>query len=318
MARDLLEIVLEALDGDDPNVVRAACIMSGMLRSEKAERGLLKALGHRVWQVQAEAARSLGLCGSKGALPFLKRILKASDSDLRQKLLTAAAGPKKDAEPEKDEAHPEVKKAAALAMSRLSPALAEDALLAALASEQPGLLEAAMAGLATLQSETGAERIVQLLFHDNSKIRAMAATSLGRLRATAAVPQLLDVLNDADSAVRKEAVIALNHIKAKEAIEPLSMMMNDGDSEVRRVTAIALGNTRRRDPMVVTPLVKGLNDRSPDVRRAALSALANIRAATALENAAELLSDKHDEVKRQAAVTVSVLAMARERPDYDD
>ncbi|MBI4799763.1 MAG: HEAT repeat domain-containing protein [Desulfarculus sp.] len=318
MAQDLDTTILETLEKEDPNLVRAACILSGLRGLNQAERGLLKALGHKAWQVQAEAAKALGLIGSKGAVPYLRRVLKASDADLRQKMLTAAADTgKAAAEPGGDEAHPEARRAAAVALNRIEPAITQDALLAALGADQPALLGAAMAGLANLESPVGRERMVELLSHADPGVRKNAAACLGRLRETKALAGLLALVNDPDKEVRKEAAIALNHIKDRQGIGPLASLMDDGEAEVRRVAAIALGNTKSREPILVQALLRGLNDHEAAVRLASLSALANLRAAGALEQAAALLGDTHEAVARQAAVTVSALAMARERPDYD-
>lgn len=47
MAQDLDTITLEALDKEDPNLVRAACVMAGARGLSLAERDLLKALGNK-------------------------------------------------------------------------------------------------------------------------------------------------------------------------------------------------------------------------------------------------------------------------------
>lgn len=316
MAADLEKVVLDALDSEDPNLLRAACYLAGEMRLERAERGLIRALGHKAWQVQAEAARALGRIGSKGALPFLRRLLKASEGELRQKVL-AAAGAKPGSGDDSEETRPEVLRAAAIAINRIDPKVAQEALLTALAADQPALLSAAMAGLATLEAEAGRERMLELLEHSEAGVRAAAAAALGRLRESQAVPGLVERLQDDDARVRKEALIALNHIKDARALGAMAdRLTDDPEAEVRRVAAIALGNTRLRHPEVVEALQKALRDRSPEVRKAALSALANLKAHQALEEAAMLLSDSHEEVARQAAVAVTVLGAAREAPEY--
>lgn len=315
MADNVTQIVLESLDSEDPNILRAACYMTGALGLSQAERGLLKALGHQAWQVQAEAARALGRIGAAGALPYLRRLLKASDSELRSRMLSAAAQKGKPPA-EDDDTHPEVAHAAAAAINQLNPKVTQDALLAALGSDQASLLSAAMVGLANLESEAGSKRMVELLDNSDAAIKRAAAACLGKLREKEAVPKLVELLEDGDAGVRKEAVIALNHIKDRRALGALSDCLGDADGEVRRVAAIALGNTRLRQEELVQPLMKGLKDRDPKVRQACLSALANLKAAEALEAAAELLKDNHEEVARQAGVTVVVLGIAREQPDY--
>lgn len=316
MADNMTQVVLESLDSEDPNILRAACYMAGALGLAQAERGLLKALGHKAWQVQAEAARALGRIGAAGALPYLRRLLKASDAEMRSKMLAAAAQKGKAPAEDGDDTHPEVAHAAAVAINQLNPKITQDALLAALGSDQAALLSAAMVGLANLESEAGSKRMVELLNNSDVAIKRAAAACLGKLREKNAVPNLVELLEDSDPGVRKEAVIALNHIKDRRALGALGDCLADSDAEVRRVAAIALGNTRLPQEELVEPLMKGLKDRDAKVRQACLSALANLKAAQALEASAELLKDSHEEVARQAGVTVVMLGIAKEKPDY--
>ena len=318
MADNVTQIVLESLESEDPNILRAACHMAGMLELSQAERGLLKAIGNKAWQVQAEAARALGRIKAAGALPYLRRLLKASESELRGKMLAAAAGKSKPPSDDENETHPEVAYAAAVAINQLDSKVTQDALLAALGSDQATLLSAAMVGLANLESASGNQRMVELLGNGDAAIRRTAAACLGKLREKEAVPKLVELLEDDDAAVRKEAVIALNHIKDRRALGAMGDCLEDKDAEVRRVAAIALGNTRLRQEELVQPLVKGLRDRDANVRKACLSALANLKAGEALEAAAELLKDTDEEVSRQAGVTVVVLGQIREKPDYEN
>jgi HEAT repeat protein len=317
MSANIEQTILESLDKENPNILRAGCVMAGVMGLEKAERGLIKALGHQAWQVQADAARALGRLGSKGAVPFLRRLLKASDADIRQKMLVAAASRSQALEEGSEETHPKVLREAAIALNRIDPSATQEALLAALNSDQPDMLGAAMSGLANLESKQGMERMLELLEHENPSVRKAAAACLGKLGDRKAAPKLIKALKDQDAAVRKEAVIALNNLKDREAIEPLTARLGDAEVEVRRVAAIALANTRSRETSVVGALVKALQDRDAGVRAAVLKALANLKAEKALEAAATLLGDTHEDVAAQAGVTVTVLGFARERPDYD-
>jgi len=313
---EIERVVLEALDSEDPNVLRAACVMSGELGLAEAERGLLKALVHKAWQVRLEAAKALGKCGTTGAIPFLKRILKASTVDLRQKLLAAATGQGLMKTELDDDTPPQVQKAAAVALNRLDPSITQDVLLAALGGKDPNLLVAATAGLANLESNEGRERMVELLGHENATVRKAAVMAMGKLKEPAGVETLLKLLKDPDADTRKEALIALNNIKDPRAIEPMANLLADPEPMVRRVAAIALGNTRSTSKKIASLLLKGLNDRSPEVRGACLSALGNLRQPTAMEAAASLLRDSHEEVIVQAAKTVLTLAAIRERGEY--
>ena len=313
MSQSLEKTVLESLEKEEPNILKAACLMAGILGLQQAERGLIKALGHKAWQIQAEAAKALGLLRAKGARPFLRRILKATDADLRQKVLAAAAGQLKD---EAQETNPELFRQAAIALNRIDPATAEQALSAALSTDNPQLITAALAGLANLRSEGANEKVMELLESDQPAMRSLAAAAAGKLLLREATPGLARLLQDDEAPVRKEAVIALNHIKDARAIGPLTSLLEDSSADVRRVVAIALGNTKSKSPEMVEALVAGLNDHDAQVRQACLSALANLKADTALEKAAALLADSNEQVAKQAAITVSNLALAREKPDY--
>lgn len=315
MPDKLEQIVLDSLESEDPNILRAACIMSGVKGLEQAERGLIKALGHKAWQIQAEAAKALGRLGLQGAVPYLRRILKASDTDLRQVVLACAAGAAPSSGDEED-SHPELKKQAALAISRLQPKVAQEALMAALQSGQGPLMGAAMSGLGNLEVPEVIDSVIALADNPDSAVKKAVAACLGKLRAVSGLRQLLVLLQDGDAGVRKEALIALNHIKDKQALGPMAASLEDPDADVRRVAAIALGNTRQRAESVVQPLMKALGDHDAGVREAALKGLANIKAPEALEAAAALLADSHEDVKRQSGATVTILAAAKERPDY--
>lgn len=314
MPQKLDQVVFKGLESEDPNILRASCFLAGRFKVAQAERALLKALQHQSWQVQAEAARALGSLASAGALAHLRRILKASDADLRQKILAAAAGGGQEEKP--GEPHPELKKQTAVAINRINPKITQDALLAALTSGQSNLVSAALAGLANLEAGAGHEQIVSLLDSPEAGIRGQAAACAGRLRLKESVPKLMELLKDADAGVRKEAVIALNHIKDKKSVGPLSALLADRDPEVRGITAIALGNTHLREPELIAALSRGLSDNGAKVRLACLQALANLKAETALEEASALLGDTDPQVARQAAVTVTLLGQARERPDF--
>jgi HEAT repeat protein len=317
MTEELESAVLAALEIEDPNILRAACIMAGRMKLSQAERALLKGINNKAWQVQMEAVKALGCLGAKGALPYLRRALKASDADIRQKVLAGAVAKAVGAEGGGDELNPEVRRAIAIAINRLDAKIAQDALLAALSSGQPHLLGVGMSGLANLESHSGDAHMLELLNHEDPNVRKGAVASLGKLRVTAALDKLIELLRDADSDVRREAVIALNHLKAKKALEFIAEAMGDDSPDVRQVAAIALGNAQSKNKAIVMPLIVGLQDRDFKVRQSCLSALSNLKAASALEDAAKLLTDSHEAVARQAAATVATLAQYLEKPDYE-
>lgn len=322
----LKDSIVGHLAGDDPNLARAGCRLAAELDLKDAVPALLRALESKFWQIRVEAARALGQLGQ--GLPPVERammkLLGASDQNVRQRILIAAstegraaestadaAGKKKDAQP------PPVQRAAALALSRLRPDIAETVLIEALSGENPGLIQAAISGLASLESMAGADKMIDLLDHPDTKTRKAAVTGLGRLKVRAAAPGLMKLLEDPKAEVRQEAIIALNHLKLPEAMDHLIGKLADDSADVRRVAAVALGNTRSRSEEVIRALEGALADNHWSVRQAAASSLANLRAEGSLDKLIALLSDPRDEVRREACLACFKLYVSREQPDYE-
>ncbi len=86
------------------------------------------------------------------------------------------------------ETNPELLKQAAIALNRIAPETTEQALLAALSSPQPNLVSAALAGLANLESEAGAPRVLELLESQDAPLRRLAAACVGQALRSPAEP----------------------------------------------------------------------------------------------------------------------------------
>ncbi|MBU0516335.1 MAG: HEAT repeat domain-containing protein [Proteobacteria bacterium] len=322
----LKDLIVGLLTGDDPNLARAACRLAAELDLKETVPELMKALETKFWQIRVEAVRALGVLG-QGSPPVERAMLKllgAGDQNARQRILIAAstegravestpdlAGQKKDSQP------PQVQRAAALALSRLRPDIAETVLVDTLSGENPGLVQAAMSGLASLESMAGADKMTDLLGHPDAKTRKAAVTGLGRLKVRAAAPRLLELLDDPKAEIRQEAVIALNHLKLPEAIDHLIGKLADDSADVRRVAAVALGNTRSRSEDVIRALEVALADQHWPVRQAAVSSLANLRAEGSLDKLIAALSDPRDEVRREASLACFKLYVSLDQPDYE-
>jgi HEAT repeat protein len=313
------------LQAEDPNRVRAACRLAVELEIKGAVADLIRLLDHRHWQVRVEAVRALGRLGKGMAAveQVLMKALEANETTLRRRILIAAspegpaAAPVETAGAQKKSQPPAVQKEAAVALNRLRPDIAENVLIETLSGANPALIQAAMSGLVSLESETGVDLMIQLLGHDDHNTRKAAVVGLGRLRVARAVPHLIELLEDHQAEVRRQAVIALNHLKAREAVDPLVRRMADESAEVRRVTAIALGNTRVLTPQVEEALLAALTDRQWSVRQAAAAGLANLKAIDHLDRLIELLTDPRDEVRAEAALACHRLLLWRDQPDYD-
>jgi vesicle coat complex subunit len=317
--------IISDLKVEDPNVLRAACRLAVELEIKEAVGGLIRLLEDRYWQVRVEAAWALGRLGQGVAAveQALMKLVEANETNLRQRILIAAsldqgqAPPAETAGAPKKSQPPQVQKAAAVALNRLRPDVAENVLIETLVGENPALIQAAMSGLVSLDSRAGEDKMIELLGHSDPKTRKMAAISLGRLHARQAVPHLIRLLDDPRSEVRLEAIIALNHLKAREAVDHLVRRMADESADVRRVAAIALGNTRFLNEPVVEVLLAALTDTDWKVRRAAAAGLANLKAIGCLDRLMDLLTDPRDEVRAEAAQACHRLLLLREQPDYE-
>ncbi len=318
--------IMADLKAEDPNLLRAACRLAVELEIKEAVGDLVRLLGDKYWQVRVEAAEALGRLGQgvSAVEQALMKALEANESNLRRRILSAASldqgqtpAPAETAGAPKKSQPPAVQRAAAVALNRLRPDIAEKVLLETLNGANPALMQAAMSGLVSLESKAGVDRMIELLGHTDPKTRKTAAISLGKLQVRRALPRLIELLEDPQAEVRRQAVIALNHLKAREAIDPLLRRMEDESADVRRVAAIALGNTRSLTAPVGDVLLAALTDRHWSVRQAAAASLANLKAIDSLDRLLELLADPRPEVRAGAAQACHRLLVWREQPDYE-
>ncbi len=318
-----VEILLKSAEDKDGNVRKATAIaLKGAEDSPYAKNALIKMLKDKVWQVRESAITSLGALRVSEAGDYLMGVLLAEDEgSARKAILTwavakgdpAAANEKKpgavpglggSAPKPKKEGEPwQIKKAAALALSRIRPDIAAEPLMGALGTDNVPAKTASMIGLANINAEEAIDPIIEILGSEDSNLRKVAATTLGRLKAVTATEKLIGLLEDEKQYVRIEAVIALNHIKPPEALEALGKMFeSEASYEVRKVCATALGNLR--DPAAMEPLSKALKDSNWMVQKAAVDALINLRNPDVIAILSPVLTDEHEEVRGSAAVGI--------------
>jgi CubicO group peptidase (beta-lactamase class C family) len=150
------------------------------------------------------------------------------------------------------------------------------ALVVALASTDPRVRDAAMAGLERPGPETAAAvtALVAALISPDLYLRGAAALALGRTGAPA-VPALVQALQDSNAELRWSAAIALGRIgaPARAALPALAAALADPDGNVRHSVAVAVGSLGEAARSTAPALTQLLGDRDDSVRAAAALAL---------------------------------------------
>ena len=171
---------------------------------------------------------------------------------------------------------PEVRIAAAWALSRVRDARAASGLRDALRKDKHG------------------------------EVREMAAWALVQT-GSASTSMLVDALReDANEDVRETAAWGLGQIGADEATPALTAAIRDESAEVRRTAIWALGTMRSREP--ATAIADALDDESDEVRLQAAWALGQLSSpntASALRTA--FTAEKDDEVRRAIFRALAIL-----------
>ncbi len=297
--------ILSGINDKNPNVRQAAAVLAGLSQEPELAGKVAKLLKDRFWQVREKAAWALGRLNNKAVVPDLMAVLGVTKAGVRKKILDTLGHvvDEEQTDKEKDDNPPVVKRAAALALARLSPETLADPLIQAFESPNENIKIAALGGLGNMRVQNAGKLILESLQNPKTKIRMAAATAAGKLKIKEAIPRLIELAEDENWGVRLEAVIALNHLKAEESFEVLCSRLKDPRSEVRRVAAMAVGNTRREEAAkLLVPLIQA--DQTPAVRRAAINALIGVNAVAELSRIAEALADPDEGVKGDAAKAI--------------
>lgn len=297
--------ILAGIADNNPNVRQAAAVLAGLSNNTDLAVKVAKLLGDRYWQVQEKAAWALGKLNDRSVIPALMDLLGANEAIMRKRILSTLGNVTEDeaATSEKDDNPLPVKKAAALALARLSPETVVEPLIQAFESPNKDIKVAALGGLGNLKALNAIPLILESLSDPEEKIRQAAATAAGKLRLSEALPALISLTEDKSWSVRMEAVIALNHIKEEGSFQALCARLKDPRPEVRHIAAMAVGNTRRNEAgELLAPLLHP--DQPPTVRRSAIAALAGVKAVDKIDLLGRSLNDPDGDVKTEASKAV--------------
>ena len=175
------------------------------------------------------------------------------------------------------------------------------ALLTALADEEPEIRAEAASALGQIESADATTVLTQVLEGDAvASVREQAAWALGMIEDDSAVLALSAALSDEDAAVREQAAWALGMIVSDAGVEALGrVLQTDESAGVREQAAWALGMIE--SPGAVEALSALLrNDPSADVREQAAWALGMIEDETALDALLDAMTDEDIDVRKQA------------------
>jgi HEAT repeat protein len=245
-------------DSKDADARRCAAEALGQMGpdAEESVPALRAALKDCDWSIRAHAAMALGKIGpgAKEAVPDLIKTLRDKEILVRHSAATSLGeiGPEAraavpaliDAFGERGEVQ-----CAAWALERMGPAAkaAVPALAKELRAENQNPLIRETVAATYCKLARGAEAVpllLELLKHENKKIRADAVGALGEIgpEAKAAVPLLIESLRAKEEVVRRETASVLGRIgpEAKAAVPALLVALTDKDIPVRRRAADAL------------------------------------------------------------------------------
>jgi HEAT repeat protein len=173
------------------------------------------------------------------ALPFLEKAFKKERYDIKVELIKCMGemtglnvGPI--LIQALDGNHHEIRKAAAVALSKIKDSTAVPALCRVLADEHAEVRKEAMWALFKLKDKEAVLPLTQKLYDDDKYVRVRAATILGEFGDERAVGPLIDALKD-EPEVCIEAMRSLSKIGDKKAWESIETLENHPDARVRQV-----------------------------------------------------------------------------------
>lgn len=153
-------------------------------------------------------------------------------------------------------------------------------LIAALQSQYPVVMQAAMAGLKQIGPAAGqaVPSMIEKLGHHDPAVRMWAVSALSGI-GQPAVPQLLQTVEHGTGEVRRGAAQALTSIfPSRRKFSPVLLQMIKDEEPASRMQAIvSLTTINAPDEATIAAMTDALQDRDVNVRQAATNALAKLR-----------------------------------------
>ncbi len=163
-------------------------------------------------------------------------------------------------------------------LSHIRPASAVPRLIDAMEDPQQQLV--AIQTLRVLDDKRASAPLLKLFASTkNDTLRSQTARALVDIRDDEAISVLIDLLKHEDWKVRWLTPMILSRRDVRSAVPHLIPLLEDSRAEVRKEAADALGRLCQADQIsqAIEPLTRALEDQEASVRRAALLALDRIR-----------------------------------------
>jgi HEAT repeat protein len=332
-AKDAAPALAKILSDERPEVRLEALVALGEIGPDAkvAVPAAIKALDDKEVSVQYAAVYALGQIEDPSAAEALAKAAKSDDHFLAQLGIWASATVDRK-NPEKMNAaikalvaglvdeHAAHRTAAARGLLDLNqPELVSkeiDSLVPTLDDEKLDRFTSAFASL----GGRVVPRAIEVLGDADPKRRERALRILAKVgpEAAPAVPALVKLLGESDANLKTGALYTLAAIgpKADGAVEAITKALADSDREVKLTAGYALGKIGPGAKAAAPELMKLASDQDDDVKLAGVWALLRIdpthegHITVAVPTLAKALSDDHDFVRIEAAMTLGELGKA--------
>ena len=245
----LVEPMLAALNGDDPEIRQSVIQVLGMTGDRRAVEPLIRVLPLTVNERGCGACDALGMLGDPRAIDAVLPYLTHESKDLRKNVAWALSRLRDDrvVEPLKGllrDPEIQVRQAAVEALAALGRPRALDAVRSeALSSPEASMREAAVRALRPSPGPETDATLVRALKDPDVSVRRAAGWVLKDIARPESVPALIDALTDEDSEVRRRVAEALGKLGDRRAVDPLRRVLLHTLPEA--ATALGkLGDTR--------------------------------------------------------------------------
>jgi len=277
--REVIPLILKALEDPDPKVQHAAASLAGERGLRQAVPALLRWLSHWDATNRLSAAENLGRIGDNRAVKNLVRALVDPDLKVRMEVIRALGRLNT---PNRDAVIP---------------------LLGRLGDTNAKVRKAAVQVLAGKRDHRAVIPLMGRLEDSAREVRIAAVVALGELGDAKAGPSLVRLLRDPRPDVASAAIRTLGKLRFEGATEPLVDLFKSGASRHRDEAASALANLGT--DLAIRALVAGLT--SPSLRPAARSALVD-----AGPRAQDLIVELLQDPRTERAVGVAAVEIARD------
>lgn len=291
--------LLEAIDDEDSVVRRCVIMALGRIGDSQALAPIIKALDDSDWEIRNCATKALGEIGDVTAIEHLiKRFSDANSNvpfnaqDALIKFGTKAIEPLSNALKEKDA---KLRYWVVRTLGKISDTKVVEYIVKALDDKDSGVRKIAAKSLGEIGGSTASQALLKTLTDKDDKVRQEAALALAKMKSVE-TQTLVELLVHEERRIRFWAAWLLDHFPDQMAALPLIKTLDDEYERVRRLAARILGKLRYA--AAVEPLIKLLNDEDVSVCRTAAFALGNI-GNPALQALQTALEKEKDEEKKE-------------------